>query len=368
MVDEVVRVSFDLAQKRIGALMVFQREDILGDHLKGGIALDGRLSYEVLSSIFLHGAPAHDGAVIIHGNRIVSVGCYLPLSDNANMPRNYGSRHRAGIGITERGDALTLIVSEERGEVLLAMEGRAIPLSNPEDLRARLKLLLGRPQAARGKWQTVLTENLAPKIVSFVLVAVLWGLITGQQRAELWLTIPLEYRNMPQNLEIAGDPTNRVEVGIRGPRGMIAGITPEQVRAHVDLSRCPMGSNNFHLTAENVRTPLGTEIIKINPGAVRVRLDEVKSRSVPVRTNFVGTLPAPLRLKSVFIEPSALMLQGPESTLARVQEITTERIDLSRIRGSGRISVGVEIYSPYLRLAPNQPSKVNVEITLEKEG
>ncbi len=368
LIDEVVRAAFELAQKRIGALIVFQREDILSDHLKGGISLEGRVSYEVLSSIFIPTGPAHDGAVIIHGSRILSVSSYLPLSDNSNLPRNFGTRHRAGIGITERTDALSLIISEERGEVRLAMEGRTAVMPAAESLRDRLKALLGRAQPVRGKWQTVLTRNLAPKIVSFALVLAVWGLMTGQQRAELWLTIPLEYRNMPPNMQIAGDPTNRVEVGIRGPRGIISAISPDQVRAHIDLSRCPLGANNFHLTAENIRTPLGAEIIKINPGAVRIRLEEVKSRSVPVRAHLVGRLPALMRLKSVLIEPSAILLQGPESTLEKVQELSTEQIDLSQVRGSGRVVVGVEINSPYLRLAPNQPSKVNVDITIEKES
>ncbi|HEX7373174.1 MAG TPA: diadenylate cyclase, partial [Thermodesulfobacteriota bacterium] len=87
VLEEVGRTAFELAQKHIGALIVFRRRDILEDHLKGGIPLDGRVSYEVLSSIFLPTSPAHDGAVIIHEGRIVSLGCYLPLSDNTLLPR-----------------------------------------------------------------------------------------------------------------------------------------------------------------------------------------------------------------------------------------------------------------------------------------
>ncbi len=368
MMDEVVRASFDLAHKRIGALIVFQREDILEHHLKGGIPLDGRLSYEVLFSIFLPNGPAHDGAVIIHEGRMVLVGCYLPLSDQTSLPRNFGSRHRAGIGITEHGDAVSLIISEERGEVLLAMEGGTTPVSNPEDLKKRLEKLLIKSQPAREKWQARLTANLLPKIISFVSVLLLWGFITGQQRAELWLTVPLEYRNMPANMEIAGDLTNRVEVGLRGRRGMISAITPDQVRAHVDLAQSPQGSNYIHLTADNISVPLGTEIIKINPATVRVRLDEVKSRSVPVRVHFVGKLVSPLSLKSVLIEPSTVVLQGPEGALAKVHEVFTEPVDLSRVQGNGKVSLGVEIHSPSLRLAPNQPARVSVEIIVEKAG
>ena len=116
VLEEVVRTVLNWL-KNDRAFMVFQRRDILEDYLKGGIPLGGRVSYEVLTSIFLPNSPAHDGAVVIHEGQIVSVGCYLPLSDNMTLPRNYGTRHRAGMGVAERGDAVSLIVSEERGEV-----------------------------------------------------------------------------------------------------------------------------------------------------------------------------------------------------------------------------------------------------------
>jgi len=365
VLEEVGRAGFELAQKHIGALIVFQRRDILEDHLKGGIPLDGRVSYEVLSSIFLPTSPAHDGAVIIHEGRIVSMGCYLPLSDNTNLPRNYGTRHRAGIGITERCDAISLIISEERGEVMMAMGGEITRMADPVELQTRLESFLMKPQIPKGRWQAALTSNLAPKIISFSLVLVLWGFIAGQHRAELWLTVPLEYRNMPLNTEITGDLVNKVEIGIRGPRGMISGISPEQVRAHVDLSQTSRGLNYVRLTTENINVPLGTEITKINPSSVRIRLENVKTRSVQVKAHFVGKLPSPWRLKTVEVDPPFISLQGPESILDKVREVPTEPVDLSRISGSTKITIGVEIHPPQLRLAPNQPSRVSIDLQLD---
>jgi len=366
VLEEVVRAAFELAQKRIGALIVFQRRDILEDHLRGGIPLDGRVSYEVLLSIFLPNSPAHDGAVIIHGGSIVSVGCYLPLSDNPGLPRNYGSRHRAGIGITERCDAISLIVSEEQGEISLATGGSITPMANADHLQERLESMLVKPVRAKGRWQSALTTNVMPKVISLILVLALWGFIAGQQKTDLWLTVPLEYRNIPGNMEIIGDLVNRVEVGIRGPRGIISSITPEQVRAHADLSQSLRGLNYINLTAENIRAPLGTEITKINPSSVRIRLEEVKARSVQVKAHFIGKLASSLRLKTVWVEPPFVMLQGPESALTGVREVLTEPIDLSDIKDSKKISVGVKVDSPQLRLAPNQPSQVSVEIRVER--
>lgn len=364
--EEVVRTAFELAKNRIGALIVFQRRDILEDHLKGGIPLDGRISFEVLSSIFIPSSPAHDGAVIIHGGRIVSVGCYLPLSDNPALPRNYGSRHRAGIGITEKCDAISLIVSEERGEVLLAVEGEITRMGNPGDLQERLGSMLFKVERKKNRWPSALTANLVPKGIAFALVLVLWGFIAGQQRTEMWLTVPLEYRNIPTNMEIAGELVNKVEVGIRGPRGVISGVSQDQVRAHIDLSQGLRGLNYVRITTDNIRIPVGTEVTKINPSSMRIRLEDVKTRSVQVKAQFIGKLPQPLRLETVWVEPHFVVLQGPESRLTKVREVLTEPIDLSSITENTKISVGVDVNFPQIRLAPNQPSHVAVEIKIEK--
>jgi len=364
--EEVVRTAFELAKNRIGALIVFQRRDILEDHLKGGIPLDGRISFEVLSSIFIPSSPAHDGAVIIHGGRIVSVGCYLPLSDNPALPRNYGSRHRAGIGITEKCDAISLIVSEERGEVLLAVEGEITRMGNPGDLQERLGSMLFKVERKKNRWPSAFTANLVPKGIAFALVLVLWGFIAGQQRTEMWLTVPLEYRNIPTNMEIAGELVNKVEVGIRGPRGVISGVSQDQVRAHIDLSQGLRGLNYARITTDNIRIPVGTEVTKINPSSMRIRLEDVKTRSVQIKAQFIGKLPQPLRLETVWVEPHFVVLQGPESRLTKVREVLTEPIDLSSITENTKISVGVDVNFPQIRLAPNQPSHVAVEIKIEK--
>ena len=366
VLEEVVRTVFELAQKRIGALVVFQRRDILEDYLKGGIPLEGQVSYEVLSSIFLPNSPAHDGAVVIHEGRIVSMGCYLPLSDNMTLPRNYGTRHRAGIGITERGDAVSLIVSEERGEVMLAVEGRIRRMASPAELQGQLESLLVKPEQTKGRWQAALTSNVVPKTVSFVLVFALWLFIAGQHRAELRLTVPLEFRNVPANMEISGEGATKVEVGIRGSRGMIFGVTPEQVRAFVDLSQAVAGQNYFRLTVDNIRAPLGTEITKISPSSVRLNLDAVKTRSVPIKVKMSGKLPGSLGLKSVGVEPAFITLQGPENALAKIREVFTDPVDLSSVREDRRILIGLDIESPQIHLAPGQPSQVAVDLKLER--
>jgi diadenylate cyclase len=124
VVEEVALAAVSLAGKRLGALIVIERELGLRAFSETGITLDAYVSYDLLVSIFQRGAPLHDGAVVIVGPRIRAACAYLPLTTNPNLSRTYGTRHRAAIGITEESDAVTIVVSEERGTVSFCEGGR----------------------------------------------------------------------------------------------------------------------------------------------------------------------------------------------------------------------------------------------------
>jgi diadenylate cyclase len=139
----VVKAVTKLAEKKIGALIVFEREISLRDYLEGAVLLDAKVSEELLISIFNPKSPLHDGAVVISGGKIVAAGVVLPLSTNPDIAKDLGTRHRAGIGITEVSDAVVIIVSEERGEISLAVGGKISRDITPATLRKMLSQLLG---------------------------------------------------------------------------------------------------------------------------------------------------------------------------------------------------------------------------------
>ncbi len=122
-VNEMCRASFSMGEVKTGALIVIEQNVILTEYEKTGIALDSLVSSQLLINIFEHNTPLHDGAVIVRGNRIVAATCYLPLSDNRELSKQLGTRHRAGLGISEVSDSLTIIVSEETGDVSMAQGG-----------------------------------------------------------------------------------------------------------------------------------------------------------------------------------------------------------------------------------------------------
>jgi diadenylate cyclase len=122
-VNEVCRASFSMGEVKTGALIVIEQNVVLTEYEKTGIALDSLVSSQLLINIFEHNTPLHDGAVIIRGDRIVAATCYLPLSDNRELSKQLGTRHRAGVGISEVSDSLTIIVSEETGHVSMVQGG-----------------------------------------------------------------------------------------------------------------------------------------------------------------------------------------------------------------------------------------------------
>ncbi len=143
-IDCIIKAVCNMAKAKTGALIVIEKDVVLSEYERGGISLDSNISTELLMNIFEHNTPLHDGAVLIRGNRIVSATCYLPLSDNLYLSKELGTRHRAGVGISEVSDSLTIIVSEETGKVSIAVGGKITRNINADSLRKRLKNLQNR--------------------------------------------------------------------------------------------------------------------------------------------------------------------------------------------------------------------------------
>ena len=140
-VNDIVKASFEMGKVKTGALMVIEHQVTLAEYERTGIEVDGIVSSQLLINIFEHNTPLHDGAVIIRGNRIVSATCYLPLSDNLGISKDLGTRHRAGIGISEATDALTIIVSEETGQVSVTYEGKLYRNLDANALKEKLQIV-----------------------------------------------------------------------------------------------------------------------------------------------------------------------------------------------------------------------------------
>lgn len=137
-INELVKGTFEMAKVKTGALIVVEKDMVLGEYERTGIALDSLVSSQLLINIFEKNTPLHDGAIIVRGDRVVSATCYLPLSDNMELDKELGTRHRAAVGISEVSDSLTIIVSEETGAVSTAIGGIIIRNLDSEALKDQL--------------------------------------------------------------------------------------------------------------------------------------------------------------------------------------------------------------------------------------
>ena len=137
-INEIVKACVEMGRARTGALIVMEKDESLTDYERTGIEIDGVVTSQLLINIFEHNTPLHDGAVIVRGDRVTSATCYLPLSDNMRLSKELGTRHRAGVGISEVTDSLTIIVSEETGKISVAYGGDLERNVDSERLRTRL--------------------------------------------------------------------------------------------------------------------------------------------------------------------------------------------------------------------------------------
>lgn len=151
-INELVRACFEMGEVKTGALIVLEQDVALTEFENTGIEVDGILSGSLLINIFEKNTPLHDGAVLVRGNRVAAATCYLPLTDNMDLSKSLGTRHRAALGISEVSDSLTIVVSEETGKVSYAVEGTLTAGVSPTELKEQL-YAIQRPYERRHRWK-----------------------------------------------------------------------------------------------------------------------------------------------------------------------------------------------------------------------
>lgn len=143
LIEEIAQSAINISQKGYGALIVIEKDILVDYHIELGTELDAKISSEVIESIFHPQAPMHDGAILIRSGKIVSAGCFLPLSKNAAIDKNLGTRHRAAIGLTEETDAVVLVVSEETKSISIVQSGHMSSNADLSEIRQSLYELYG---------------------------------------------------------------------------------------------------------------------------------------------------------------------------------------------------------------------------------
>lgn len=264
---------FALAREKTGALVIIERAEKVEEHITGGQALEADATPEILRSIFQKHSPLHDGAVLLKGGQIAEVASYLPLTPDEGLPKEWGTRHRAALGLSERCDAWVLVVSEERGEVSLARASQMVKVGTPEQLCGMMIEALAPERPKHKDWKErtryLLLHRWRTKLIIFGIVGLLWLILAGEQDFEVKLRVPIEIVNLPKNLEIVEPHNTYVEISIRGLRKDAATIEKGNVVAKLDLSHAYPGRIPFAITRNLIRLPDDrVKLVTIEPSEI----------------------------------------------------------------------------------------------------
>ncbi len=274
---------FEMAAKKIGAIIVLPGDYNLDTVIEGGFYLDGRVSRPLLLSIFDSSSPGHDGAIVIDNNRIRKFGVHLPLAEKFNKFASVGTRHRAAAGITQKTDAVAIVVSEERGEVSWSENGE---LTNIDDkvllegkvagfLKENLDLNTGL------SWKSWVFNNWVTKIISFFLACVLWFTFVYQigVTSEIY-TVPIEVMYLPKNLSVGEILPPKIDITLSGNYRDLRNLdTGRDLKVTVDAKNLLEGRQRVSIDDSNISYPPYFLLVEKSVKTIMVDITKVSSSS-----------------------------------------------------------------------------------------
>jgi len=358
----IVESVYELAEKKIGALIVLPLKQGLDSVVQGRITIKGKLSQEMLVSIFWPDNPLHDGAAIIQGDLIISAGVILPLSQRGDLPSFFGTRHRAASGLTELTDALVVVISEESGKISLFKEHQTYDINKRSALEKLLRKHAGDDSSKkRFKHQTM--ELATAALISFFCVTGLWLSFSKGMETLATHEIPVEFINPDQKMEIISSSVSNVKLLISGTKLLINSIKPEQINIKINLAQAAIGVNKLSITKENILLPPGIQLKKIDPAELNITLDTLIEKELPIQPNWIGKLPLGLVMKDAKTLPQTIQVSGGGLVLSKISTIFTEQILLDKLTESGTVTVDLILNPASLKLKKNTNIQIKYHIS-----
>ena len=277
--DVLVETLDDLAKDKIGALIVLPGAQPIDRHISGGIRLGGMLSEPLLKSIFDPHSAGHDGAVIVERGEIVRFAAHLPLSKDFSQLSRVGTRHSAALGLSELTDALCLVVSEERGVISVAQDGRLHQIRDTQELVSLLDGFMREKypsKNARKITSHLLKENWVEKAVAIGVAVGLWFVfVPGAKVSEITYQVPVHVADLPVGFVVENIDPPEVRVVFSATRRSFFLFEPNQLEATVDASLAALGRRTFRILETDIRHPSGLSVKEISPEEVKLSLKKV---------------------------------------------------------------------------------------------
>lgn len=283
-VEILARTLGDLARARIGALVVVRGHDMIARHLEGGEEVGGRLSEPLLKSIFDPHSLGHDGAVVIEGGRIDRLGVHLPLSKNLDKLPRSGTRHAAALGLSERSDALCLVVSEERGTVSVARRGDIRAVADAGELAAVLEAFYREvaPRSELRLWRELYRHNSREKLAALALAVALWMLVVHRaQPVHRSYVIPVQHGLLGTNLVVRSVLPETITVRFSAPRKEFDFLRTEDIKLVLQLWDARVGRRIYRITSSELSYPGKLTLEDIEPRQVVFEITERAPNDAP---------------------------------------------------------------------------------------
>jgi uncharacterized protein (TIGR00159 family) len=330
--QEITETLFGMAAKRTGALLVFQRNESLSDLMTNGVSLDCEISSAMIESIFYDGAPFHDGAVLIKGGRIALAACHLPLSVNPEIPKYLGTRHRAALGLSERSDAIIIIISEERGEISLVVDGTLRKMATASELISVLDhLLTNDTEVPKPPLRQRLFANMLPKVALLLCVCSFWGLITTRQGHITTVAAPVRLHGIPEEIILIRTVPEEVDVQVKSLSSLTPPPSKLDLTAEIDASDIKEGQTFIRIKNSNISVPSGMTITAVSPPTLRISAERKLRKNVPVKAALRGKLTADLASWLVACDPASVMIEGPASQVTAIEALYTDDVDAGQL-------------------------------------
>jgi uncharacterized protein (TIGR00159 family) len=280
-VDALVRAVARLAATKTGALIVVPGREPIDRHVEGGVELDGRVSEPLLLSLFDPSSPGHDGAVVLSGDRVSRFAVHLPLSTDREQLEGLGTRHAAALGLSERTDALNIVVSEERGTITLASGGKLRPIEQPRALALELRRHQ-RPAAEEKSGAGWLQPRFRDALLAMGIAAGLWVVqVPGSVVTEVDVEAPVVVEKLPDEFRLEEVEPKSVRVRLAGRRRDLVLARNGTVEVRVDALLARLGRRTFPITPESVAHPEGLEVLSVRPDRVKLSIVSAEPAAEP---------------------------------------------------------------------------------------
>ncbi len=215
-------------------------------------------------------------------------------------------------------------------------------------------------------FQRIFVHNIGLKLVSLLLAIGLWTVVSRDPIAEVEMRVPIEFHNLPDNLEIDSASFTEAQIRVRGPERVIHRLQAADLHAEIDLASVQSGERTFDLTSRQVRVPQDLEVVQIIPGQFHLSFDNRETRTVEVRPRVTGNFASGMRVKQVTADPSSVMITGPRRRVEAVEDATTDPVDVSGVMT--RASFVTQAYVPDPLIQVVHPTPIRVTVIMEGSG